>query len=190
MIAITQIHRWIQRQKLKRMGLTKELLRHITYVGIPNIDIKGHLICDGHIYMVNTTEDSVLGIGRPCKLTVYKDAYLHFKGQCGMSNTVIVATKGITIGDNVMIGGGCTIIDSDFHSLDYHNWFSPNDEKLMGRKEVIIEDNVFLGTNCLVLKGVHIGSGAIVAAGSVVTKDIPQNQIWGGNPAKFIKNRA
>ncbi len=106
-----------------------------------------------------------------------------------MSNTVIVAAQSITIGDNVMIGGGCTIVDTDFHTMDYTKWFSPKDEEQMARNEVVIGDNVFLGANCFILKGVHIGDGAVLAAGAVVTKDVPAKQIWGGNPAKFIKNR-
>lgn len=54
---------------------------------------------------------------------------------------------------------------------------------------VIIEDEVWLGANSIILSGVTIGKGAIVAAGSVVTKDVPPYTIVGGNPAKFIKNR-
>jgi len=56
------------------------------------------------------------------------------------------------------------------------------------KKPVIIEDNVFIGAHSLILKGVIIGENSIIGAGSVVTKSIPANQIWGGNPSKFIRN--
>jgi len=50
-----------------------------------------------------------------------------------------------------------------------------------------IEDNVFIGANCIILKGVKIGDRSIIGAGSVVTKNVPSDQIWAGNPAKFIR---
>ena len=106
-----------------------------------------------------------------------------------MSNTVIVASKKIRIGHNVMIGGGCTIIDTDFHSMNYEHWNTPFDEQEMVRQEVVIGNNVFIGMDSLILKGVKIGDGAIIAARSVISKNIPANEIWGGNPAKFIKRR-
>lgn len=52
---------------------------------------------------------------------------------------------------------------------------------------MVIEDNVFIGARCIILKGVTIGENSIVGAGSVVTKSIPANEIWAGNPAKFIR---
>jgi acetyltransferase-like isoleucine patch superfamily enzyme len=106
----------------------------------------------------------------------------------GMSNTTIVATKSITIGNNIMIGGGVTIVDSDFHSLNSLHWHTNADEKNMISLPVVIKDNVFIGMDSIILKGVTIGNNVIIAAGSVVSKDLPNNQIWGGNPARFIRN--
>jgi acetyltransferase-like isoleucine patch superfamily enzyme len=87
-----------------------------------------------------------------------------------------------------MIGGGVTIVDSDFHSLNPLHWHTNADEKNMISSPVHIKDNVFIGMDSIILKGVTIGSNVIIAAGSVVFKDIPDNQIWGGNPARFIRN--
>lgn len=56
-------------------------------------------------------------------------------------------------------------------------------------KDVIIEDGVWVGCNVTILKGVHIGKGSVIAAGSIVTKDVPPYSIVGGNPAKVIKFR-
>lgn len=53
----------------------------------------------------------------------------------------------------------------------------------------IVEDDVWIGTGAIIMSGITIGKGSIIAAGSVVTKDIPSCEIWGGNPAKKIKNR-
>ena len=55
-------------------------------------------------------------------------------------------------------------------------------------KPVIIENSVFIGAQSIILKGVTIGKNSIIGAGSVVTKNVPANQIWAGNPARFIKN--
>lgn len=171
-----------------RKGLDYHLL---SSVGIPQIEIQDggflQIVNGGKVTMVNDAIHSTLGINRKCKLLIYKDAILRFNGRVGMSNTVIVATHKITIGDNVMIGGGVTIVDSDFHSKDSSDWFTENDELHMPSIPVEIGNNVFLGMNSIVLKGVTIGDGAVIGAGSVVASNIPSNEIWGGNPARFIK---
>ena len=156
-----------------------------------DLNVKGKLILPqkAKITFVNNSKYSTLGIARPCKLYVYKDAVLLFKGKAGLSNVIIVATNHIEIGNNVMIGGGVTIVDSDFHSLDPLDWFTDDDATKAKTDSVIIGNDVFIGMNSIILKGVHIGDRAIVGAGSVVTKDIPANEVWGGNPAKFIKKR-
>lgn len=174
---------------LKKHGLDRA---KIIMAGLPQIIIRkgGILNICGVLRMVNTAKDATLGKPQKCKFLVYPNAYLTFKGDVSMSNTVIVATKGIEIGNNVMIGGGCTIVDSDFHSMNYNNWNTANDELNMLRSEVKIGDNVFIGMDSLILKGVTIGNGVVIAARSVITHDIPDNEYWGGNPAKFIKKRS
>lgn len=172
----------------KRRGIERS---HIYTIGFPIIDNKGNLQIDegGKLIMVNNAKDATLGINRKCKLNIYKEATLHIKGKVRMSNTVIVATKKVTIGNNVMIGGGVTIVDSDFHSLNYNYWGTPNDEKQMKSIPVHIGNNVFIGMNTIILKGVTIGNGAVIGAGSVVSSNIPENEIWVGNPARFLKKR-
>lgn len=173
---------------LKRFGLSAKKLGGIGY---PMLDIHdgAKVNIQGRLYTVNTYEASTLGVNRKCKLSVYPNAELNFLGNVGMSNTVVVATKSITIGSNVMIGGGTTIVDSDFHSLDPGDWFTPRDAQNMNSAPVVIGDNVFIGMDVLILKGVTIGEGAIVAARSVVSKSIPAGEVWGGNPAKFIRKK-
>jgi acetyltransferase-like isoleucine patch superfamily enzyme len=105
-----------------------------------------------------------------------------------MSNTTVVATVSVVIGDNVMIGGGVTIIDSDFHSLSPFHWHTHDDEIKMKKLPVNIGSNVFIGMNSTILKGVNVGSNVVIAAESLVAQNIPANEVWGGNPAKFIRN--
>ena len=177
---------WIKRVYFSRKGLNPNL---ILSTGFPDIQVRdnGKLVHNGLIMMVNTAKASTLGNPRRCKFLVFPDAVLHFKGKCYMSNTVIVATKRIVIGNNVMIGGGVTIVDSDFHSLDYNDWGTWRDLQRKRSEEVVIGDNVFIGMEALILKGVHIGNGCVIGARTVVTKDIPSYSVVAGNPCRVIK---
>jgi acetyltransferase-like isoleucine patch superfamily enzyme len=106
----------------------------------------------------------------------------------GMSCVTLWAKENIMIGNNVKLGSGVIIIDSDMHSLDFKLRRNPNtDTNNSKSKEVIIKDDVFIGLNSIITKGVIIGERSIIAAGSVVVKNIPNDEIWGGNPAKFIR---
>lgn len=159
-------------------------------LGIPLIDIDSSGKCEfgSNLIMVNSAKYSTLGKNNKCKFVVSANATLTIGDKVGMSNTVIVATKSIQIGNNVMIGGGVTIVDSDFHSLNPSHWHTVDDEHNMVSLPVVIKDNVFIGMDSIILKGVTIGNNVVIAAGSVVFKDIPDNQIWGGNPANFIRD--
>ena len=98
------------------------------------------------------------------------------------NNISIVARERIEVGENCLIGDSVTIIDSDFHEIcptKRHAGFGPT-------VPVIINDNVWLGSRVQVMKGVTIGSGTVIAAGSVVTKSLPANVVAGGVPAKVI----
>ena len=86
----------------------------------------------------------------------------------------------IEIGHRVLIGCDVRVMDTDYHDLIDHT-------KPGKCAPVIIEDDAWIGARCLVLKGVTIGKGAVVAAGSVVTGDVPPQTLFGGNPARFIK---
>lgn len=102
-------------------------------------------------------------------------------------NGMKIQGKGnVTIGDNFHSGIECMIITS-IHNYDTGNAI-PYDDTIIS-KDVIIEDNVWLGNRVTVLPGVRIGEGAIIQAGSVVVKDIEKYAIAGGHPAKVFKYR-
>lgn len=106
----------------------------------------------------------------------------------GMSSPCIRCNLSITIGNNVKLGGGVIILDTDSHSLNYMDRRPGGDDRNNVRnKPVIIDDDVLVGACSIILKGVHIGSRSIIAAGSVVTKNIPKDCIAGGNPCKVIR---
>ena len=117
--------------------------------------------------------------------------------------TTFYCTTGITIGNDVMISWGCTIVDSNMHSMvsgdrlketknarkeiENHTMGQNSDRSMIKCSPVVIKDKAWVGFNCIIMKGVTIGEGAVVGAGSVVTKDVPDYAIVGGNPAQIIK---
>lgn len=103
-----------------------------------------------------------------------------------MSNSAIYCAQAISIGDNVMIGGSCKIWDSDFHPIDpVVRLATPNEN--FKTAPITIGNNVFIGGASIILKGVTIGDNSVIGAGSVVSGHVPPNEIWAGNPARFIK---
>ena len=103
----------------------------------------------------------------------------------GISHSNITAYESVEIEDNVLIGSGVKIWDTDFHSIRYENRMQHPDPDI--RKEPIrIKEGAFIGACSLILKGVTIGQHAVIGAGSVVAKDVPDHEIWAGNPAQKI----
>jgi acetyltransferase-like isoleucine patch superfamily enzyme len=92
----------------------------------------------------------------------------------------VSAGSSITIGENCVFGTNCIIFDSDFHRV------GQNSNQIKTR-EVIIGDNVFVGSDVKILKGVTIGDHCVIAAGATVTKSFPSNTVVGGNPATGLK---
>ncbi len=111
---------------------------------------------------------------------------LSFGDNVHISNSTIVSWNKIEIGNNVFIGGGCKMWDTDFHSIDPIERIHCGD-KSVKTAPIKINDYAFIGGSSIILKGVTIGKKSIVAAGSVVAKSIPDNELWGGNPARFIR---
>jgi acetyltransferase-like isoleucine patch superfamily enzyme len=123
------------------------------------------------------------GIDRACMLsTLQPNAVLSIGSNSGFSGTVIAAAESITICDRVLCGVNSAIMDTDWHGL------LPEERAARGQSApVLIEDDVWIGAGVLVLKGVTIGHGTVVAAGSVVTRSLPPLVIAGGNPARVIR---
>ncbi|SFC73713.1 DapH/DapD/GlmU-related protein [Flavobacterium phragmitis] len=107
-------------------------------------------------------------------ITIGKNVFINF-------DCTFLALGGITIEDDVLIGPKVTLVTEN-HPLD------PKERKGLTAKPIHIKKNAWIGANATILPGVTIGKNAVVAAGAVVSKDVPDNTIVGGIPAKFIKN--
>jgi acetyltransferase-like isoleucine patch superfamily enzyme len=158
--------------------------------GIPFVMVArgGYCKLGNNLKINNGLKGNPIGRPQPCIFFVDKDASLIIGNNVGISSVALISHKSISIGDNVKIGGGVCIYDTDFHSLNPQNRLDYLLDK-MGTKRIPIKigNNVFIGAHSTILKGVTIGDNTIVGACSVVTKSIPDNEIWAGNPAQFIK---
>lgn len=124
-----------------------------------------------------------------------RDATLSLGDRTFVGSSTIVIADRVDIGDDVLISSGCTIVDHDSHAQQFRdrkddvvNWYR-------GRKDwnhveispVTIHDKAWIGLNAIILKGVTIGEGSIVGAGSVVTRDVPPYVLVAGNPARVVR---
>lgn len=162
---------------------------NVKFKGIPYILInRTATVSIGNNTIINSSNYGYhLNMHSKCKLYADRpNAIINIGNNCRIHGTCIHAYKRITIGNNCLIAANTQIIDGNGHllSFDYpHNRLNTKD---FG-KQIIIEDNVWIAANCIILGGTSIGEGSIITAGSIVKGNIPKNCIFGGNPAKIIK---
>jgi len=114
----------------------------------------------------------LLEVHRGGSLTIGKGTYIN-------RNCTLIAAQSVRIGRWVKIGWDVVIMDTDLHG---HSGHPPTS------KPVVIEDEVWIGCRALILKGVHVGRGAIIAAGAIVTKDVPPGTIVASPAAEVISS--
>lgn len=139
---------------------------------------KGEIKIGSKNRFASIRDRNVIALTRPCYISAFTSGKLSIGSNCGFSGTVIAAYHSISIGDNVKFGANCLIMDYEGHSED-----SRSGKPL----PINIEDNVWLGTNVVVLKGVTIGRNTLIGANSLVTRDIPANAVAAGSPCKVIR---
>lgn len=169
------------------------------------VEIKGNVKCYGPIHIMRTPK-SVISIGNsvtivsssmrcsassiyaPTKLrTLSRSAKIIIEDNVGLNGTSITArSKTIRISKGTMIAPNCVIMDQDGHAL----WPPENrltNSGLENDDNVNIGSNVWIGSSCMISKGVTIGDNSVIAAGSIVVRDIPRDVLAGGVPAKIIR---
>lgn len=165
------------------------LNNNVKFNGKSRISVNPQSICTiGEGFILNSGPDAGVVDSTPSKITVCKGAKLEIGDYTGLSSVVIYCGESITIGRHVNIGGGTMINDSNHHSTDWRDRADrKRDVQNAKSAPIVIGDYVFIGARCMINKGVTIGEKSIIAAGSVVVKDIPANCIAGGNPCTVIK---
>ena len=165
------------------------------FIGQPIIRLhRGEQLSIGDRFVgVSTSSGTALGVRGPVIFrTLSPDAQIDVGDDTGMSGTVVCAAVSVQIGARCLIGADCMIFDTDFHPHAASDsagvprrYAQPAWQEISS--PVTLGDDVFLGTRSIVTKGVSIGAGTIIAAGSVVTRNIPSNVIAGGIPATIIR---
>ena len=153
---------------------------------------EGKMIVQGHgnysigenVYIVSKKYLNPVGGERTVFQTI-DGGTIKIGNNVGISHAILCARDAIIIEDNVLLGGGVKIYDNDFHAIEYQNRIENQDDYIR-RAKVIIKEGAFIGAHSIVLKGAVIGRHAVVGAGSVVAKNIPDGEVWAGNPAVFI----
>jgi len=169
----------------------------------PNVSVGANTLIGGEMSFkrFHSREPDALIIGASCTMdgvhfALGEKGKVRIGDHCYFTNAVLLCELELCIGNYVVIGWNATIADTDFHPLAPAERVAdaiacsplgkgrPRPE--ISRRPVIIEDDVWIGPNAAVLKGVHIGAGALIEAGSLVTRDVPPHARVLGNPAQVI----
>lgn len=119
-------------------------------------------------------------------IAVGDNGHIRLGDRVGISNSCLRIYSDLIIENDVNIGGDCKIYDSDMHSVEYRHRLTYPDTHIK-TSPICIKEGAWIGAHSIILKGVTIGARSVVGAGSVVTKDVPDDEVWAGNPAKFVK---
>ena len=132
------------------------------------------------------------GVWGPVVLsTLTAHARIELVGQNGVSGSAICAASRIFLGSHSIVGVGCRLYDTDFHPVNaaLRRTVTREDDPTIRTAPITVGEDVWIGANSLVLKGVTIGDAAIVAAGAVVTREVGTGEVVGGNPAHLLRAR-
>lgn len=162
--------------------------KKIKMIGWPFVFRYPHAsITIGENVTINSTFFSnLIGLYQRTIIVARDNGEIYIGDRVGISGATIYAREKIQIGDDTLIGANTKILDNDFHPIN-SNKRKQGDLKNLPTSSVRIGDNVFIGCNCIILKGTCIGNNSVVGAGSIVHGNFPDNVIIAGNPAKIIR---
>jgi acetyltransferase-like isoleucine patch superfamily enzyme len=177
--------------RLRLRGAGVEVSVRAKIMGLPLV-----ARCDGSrivigddVVLCSASRWTALGVAHPVVLrTLRPGAFLGIGRGSALSGGSFCAAVSVRIGERCLIGADVTIADTDFHALDPAQRAAGWDE--IACAPVEIGDDVFIGTRATILKGVRIGDGAVVGAGSVVTRCVPAFATVAGNPATIVRDAA
>lgn len=156
--------------------------RNVVWGGEPPLVYGSGEIHIGDDVTIGNRQTWVVGLKFPAKarLVIGEGTTINYSVTISVAHSVI-------IGKYCRLAGDIKIFDNNSHPIDYLLRRGPHSLSAEDVAPVVIEDDVWIGNNCLIMKGVRIGRGAVVAAGAVVTKDVPPLTVVGGNPARVLK---
>ena len=158
--------------------------KNLVINGTPRFEIFGKALIKDNNTFISSTRYNPVGIMKPCNIYVAPKGELTIGLNGGFSGVTIVCWERIKIGDYCGFGGNVSIWDTDFHGIKHDKRVI---EDAIKTAPIHIGNHVWIGANSLIMKGVTIGDRSVIGAGSIITKDIPEDEIWAGNPAHFIK---
>lgn len=167
-----------------------EVKNKINISGNPILVFKynGKMILGDNVTLKSNNNSYHVHMYSPTKLMVdRKDAIIIIGENTRINGACIHAYNKIEIGKNCLIAANTQIFDGSGHDLSMDDPLN-RINTIGNSKPIKIGDNVWIGINCIIMPGVNIGNDSVIAAGSVVVKDVPAKCLVGGNPAKIIKD--
>lgn len=152
------------------------------------IDKRGAIKIGDNVKILSRFSSNLAGLTNPSVFVCCGSGRIEIGDNSGMSSPVFSSKSCIKIGKNVLIGANARIFDHDFHSVDYlkRRLGAGTGEDLT--EPIFIGDDVFIGSNSIILKGVRIGDRSVIGAGAVVAaKEIPPDSLVIGNPARIVR---
>ncbi|NLX10384.1 MAG: acyltransferase [Chloroflexi bacterium] len=140
-----------------------------------------------NVKLFSRATSNPLRIDAPCTFSTLKPgAKIVIGSDSALSGTVICCAESVVIGERVLVGSNCVLVDTDFHPLSPGARRRHPTEGAKSRP-IVVEDDVFIGTQSIILKGTTLGRGCVVGAGAVVSGEFPPYSVIVGNPAQAIK---
>jgi acetyltransferase-like isoleucine patch superfamily enzyme len=183
--------RFTQKWQLRRLRATGvSITGRLTIIGVPIVDIFPESSIKTHdgVTLVSRSWWTALGVSRPVIIrTLASGVEISIGAGSGLSGTTLCSAVGIAIGRRVLFGADVLVVDTDFHPIDEFPRVNLPIPRGDPSDAIVIEDDVFLGARSIILKGVRIGAGTVIGAGSIVSQSLPSGVVAAGNPARVIR---
>jgi acetyltransferase-like isoleucine patch superfamily enzyme len=175
-------------KRLELLGIQLGARTHVLGRPIVQVHTGSRVSVGADCLLISRAEWTALGVSRPIVIrTLTAGASITIGDRCGLSGATICAASAVTIGDRVLLGADVLITDTDFHPVDATPRTNSPLPDSTPADHVHIADDAFIGARSLILRGVSIGEGSVIGAGSVVTRDIPPWVVAAGVPARVIR---
>jgi acetyltransferase-like isoleucine patch superfamily enzyme len=175
---------WTERARWRQIGPAlnaRRYLRHATSLG-SRITLRGRPVVTNHGVMTIGDHVRMMSTVATLELVTLPGGHLEIGNNVFINyGSSLCASNHVRIGNDCLIGAHVMILDCDFHRIEDKTWDTSGEP-------VILEDRVWIGNRAMILKGVTIGHDAVVAAGSVVTRDVAPRTVVAGVPARAVRD--